>query len=78
LKNGDSSAIAKAAHALKSMSLNVGARRLALACSAIEDAARNNAEKSEIVKLCKLAAQEFRDTHRALPATLQEYQNAAA
>ncbi|GJL92424.1 MAG: hypothetical protein DHS20C04_20830 [Hyphococcus sp.] len=78
MKGGDSRAVAKAAHALKSMSLNVGAHGLARACSAIEDAARNNIGQRELVKLCKLAANEFRDTHRALPATISEYRNLAA
>jgi len=40
LAGGDREAIAKAAHALKSMSFNVGARRVGEACDVLEEAAR--------------------------------------
>ncbi len=78
MKEADSAAIAKAAHALKSMSLNVGAKGLADACAAIENAARDEAPQNTIVKLCKVAATEFRSVHRALPATMHEYGYEAA
>ena len=78
LKSGDKEQIAKAAHALKSMSVNVGARALGDACSAIEHSARRGASSKELVLLCKTAGECFRDAHRALPATISLYQKSAA
>lgn len=78
LKEGEAGAIAKAAHALKSMSLNVGARDLANSCSAVEDAARGNAERVELLRLCKSVSSDFRAVHGALPAMMNEYRSIAA
>ncbi|WP_165793481.1 hybrid sensor histidine kinase/response regulator [Hyphococcus luteus] len=78
LKTGDNEAVAQAAHALKSMSVNVGARRLGAACGEIEREARNGAAKAALSALCKQAAAEFRETHRALPALMQEFKQSAA
>jgi two-component system sensor histidine kinase BarA len=78
LKNGDHQKLAKAAHALKSMSLNVGARALAAACSDIEQAAADGKDRRELITLCKVAADAFRQAHGALPATVQIFQKHAA
>lgn len=78
LKSGDKEQVAKAAHALKSMSVNVGARALGDACAEIEHAARGGASSKELVELCKAASACFRDAHRALPRTLSLYQKSAA
>ncbi|WP_375202238.1 ATP-binding protein [Hyphococcus sp.] len=78
LKGGNKEQIAKAAHALKSMSVNVGARALGEACAAVEHAARGGASTKELVALCKATADHYRDARRALPATLNLYQKNAA
>ena len=74
----DHATIAKTAHALKSMSLNVGAQRLAEACSKIEDCAIDNAPMPELILLIKIAAKDFRKTQKVLPAIIQEYSRSAA
>ena len=78
LKHGDNEAVASAAHALKSMSVNVGARRLGAACADIEAAARAGAARPALSALCKKAAAEFREAHRALPEVMQGYKKSAA
>ncbi len=78
LKKGDQKEIASAAHALKSMSVNVGARCLGAACSAIEAEARSGASKATLSALCKQAASEFREAHAALPAIMQDFRRTAA
>ncbi len=78
LRTGDAEAIAKAAHALKSLSVNVGAQRLGAACGDIEAEARAGAPKSTLNALCKKAAAEYREAHRALPGLMQEYKKSAA
>ncbi len=78
LKGGDKEQLAKAAHALKSMSVNVGARALGEACAAVEHAARDGASSKELVALCKATADQYREALRALPATINLYQKAAA
>ncbi|MAW82530.1 MAG: hybrid sensor histidine kinase/response regulator [Parvularcula sp.] len=78
LKRGDKDDIAKSAHALKSMSVNVGARLLGESCAAIEQAARTGAPQSELTLLCKKAADQFREAHRALPETVRIYEKSAA
>ncbi|MCK5746116.1 MAG: Hpt domain-containing protein, partial [Oricola sp.] len=78
LKTGDNEAIASAAHALKSMSVNVGARSLGAACADIERQARAGASKAALSTCCKAAAAAFRETHAALPALVAEYKRSAA
>ncbi len=78
LKSGSNEQIARAAHALKSMSVNVGARALGGACGNIEAQARAGANSAELSALCKVAAMEFRAVHKALPALLGEYEKSAA
>lgn len=77
-KHGESAEIAKCAHALKSMSLNVGARKLAAHCSELEEIARssNDATKiksvtSELLLLVKptlIQAAELKDKYSVVAA----------
>ncbi|MFC2950685.1 ATP-binding protein [Marinicaulis aureus] len=78
LKTGDKEQIARAAHALKSMSVNVGARALGEACAAVEHAAREGASSKELVALCKTTANIYREALRDLPAAINLYQKIAA
>ncbi len=74
----DRSGIAKAAHALKSMSVNVGAVRLAQACAAIEENALAGASRNELATLVNIAGQRFREAQSHLPKMIDYYaQNAA-
>ena len=77
-KTGDQTIIAKKAHALKSMSLNVGAQKLSAACAAIEDRAKDKAALQELAGLIKAAGKEFRVTHKALPDLIEQYSRSAA
>jgi two-component system sensor histidine kinase BarA len=77
-KSNDNEKIARAAHALKSMSVNVGARALGAACANIEAQARAGASKEALSALCKTAAMEFRQAHKAIPAMIGEYSSRAA
>lgn len=65
--------IAKAAHALKSMSVNVGARRLSDAAAMLEDAAKRGEDPSQFVALVKAVVSEFRATHEALPDQKRQF-----
>ncbi|WP_411816317.1 ATP-binding protein [Hyphococcus sp. DH-69] len=78
LKSGDRETIAKAAHALKSMSVNVGARALGAACSEIEAQARSDASLKAISALCKIAVMEFKTAHKAIPSVIGTLQKKAA
>ncbi|GJL94575.1 MAG: histidine kinase [Hyphococcus sp.] len=77
-KSNDKHTIAHAAHALKSMSVNVGAKNLGDVCSKIELSAKGNAPMSDIVGMIKQAGAQFRQTHTALPAMLEKYSKLAA
>lgn len=66
---------ASAAHALKSMSLNSGARRLAEVCSRIEIRAKNNEKPLDDLML---AREVFIATHKALPDVMDSYARKAA
>ncbi len=77
-KANDPAAVTKAAHALKSMSLSVGADELARACSAIEESANKSAPMPQLVSLIKFAGKKFRDTHNALPAIIEQYSRSVA
>ncbi len=70
--------IAKAAHALKSMSVNVGANDLGQACADIEGAARTDAPRDEITALIDAAGLAFRAAHECLPKMLDHYERRAA
>lgn len=74
----DKSEIKKAAHALKSMSLNVGAAPLAAVCGEIERKAVENAPINEIASDVKTAALVYRKTTKALPAIIADYERNAA
>ncbi len=77
-KADDDKEIAKAAHALKSMSLNVGARVLAATCSKIEELAIAGGDIKEIALLIKQSGEDFRSTHSALPTVMEAYASRAA
>ena len=77
-KSGDDEEIAKAAHALKSMSLNVGARRLAAACADIEIMAKKGADRTKVINGIKHAAAEYREVQAMLPEVLTHYEQRAA
>ncbi|HEX8234231.1 MAG TPA: EAL domain-containing protein [Caulobacteraceae bacterium] len=75
-ESGDSPGVAKAAHALKSMSLNIGARRVAAVCAKVEAEAREGTldparlpETSEAVAATLAAlANGYAETAAAAPA----------
>lgn len=77
-KSKDNEKIAKAAHALKSMSVNVGACALGAACSNLEAQARAGAAVASMSALCKIVAKEYRAAHQALPAAIKTYEKTAA
>ncbi|MBT8471571.1 MAG: response regulator [Marinicaulis sp.] len=77
-KAKDAKRIAKAAHALKSMSLNVGAASLANACAAVENASHSGAELSKLYPLIKNTSAIYRTTAQELPEMLQRYAPKAA
>ena len=74
VKAGDKAEIASAAHALKSMSINVGAKQLGEACSAIELSDPQTANYGAMLKALK---KEFSTTFEELPALKQEFSTAA-
>lgn len=74
----DRSEIKSAAHALKSMSLNVGARRLAEACASVEQKAADKAALDELRQGVESAAAVYRATIKALPAMTARYAKKAA
>ena len=78
LDSGEHKAIASGAHALKSMSLNVGARPLAHICREIEDAAREKKTVGEIAELYSNCAQKLKTTLEALPAVIEEQRQKVA
>lgn len=69
----DHAKIASAAHALKSMSVNVGANKLAAACGEIETAARSGQAIEDLKILVKSAAEAFRQTIDELPRVMENY-----
>ncbi|MEO0399261.1 MAG: ATP-binding protein [Pseudomonadota bacterium] len=76
VQSGDRSEIASAAHALKSMSLNIGARPLADACAALENAARSGSgDVSPLLAPLKAA---FAIAHKRLPSVRAQYARFAA
>ncbi len=78
VKAEDKAEVEKAAHALKSMSANVGARPLFDAATAVEEAARNGADMSAITKLTKKTGEMFKQTHLALPDVMARFHKTAA
>ena len=69
---------ASAAHALKSMSLNVGARPLADACGVIELNAKQGRDFKTIARLVKNCSGVFSKTHKALPNVASQFEQKAA
>ena len=67
--------IASAAHALKSMSFNVGARRLGEACAQIE---RQASDLAALPALLRDVRRDYTATIEEIPATLRRYAPAAA
>ncbi|MBI1366320.1 MAG: response regulator [Alphaproteobacteria bacterium] len=74
----DAKELKSSAHALKSMSLNVGARRLAEAASAIEQEAAGACDAARIRALMGRIRDEFAAAHEALPAIRSSYARDAA
>jgi len=78
LESGELDAIRKAAHALKSMSLNVGARTLAAECGDIE----RRAAAGDDIEACSApmpaARRAFAAAHRALPEMRAKFSRSAA
>jgi two-component system sensor histidine kinase BarA len=75
VQSGDAREIASAAHALKGMSLNVGARKLGEACAAVERTAH---EGGDVNPLMKSVRREYSRAHAALPDVIEEYKPRAA
>ena len=71
----DPKEIASAAHALKSMSFNVGARRLGEACAQIE---RQASDLAALAALLRDVRRDYTATIEEIPATLRLYAPAAA
>jgi signal transduction histidine kinase/CheY-like chemotaxis protein/HPt (histidine-containing phosphotransfer) domain-containing protein len=77
-KTNDYGEIAKAAHALKSMSVNVGACVLAESCAALEKIAHERRAMTDIIALLKNTTEAFRKTHSALPEVIELFSREAA
>ena len=77
-KTKDHVAVAKAAHALKSMSVNVGASKLGAICAKIEYAAIAKAPFEELADKTNKAATCFKATRKEVPAMLERYTSKAA
>ncbi|HNR75667.1 MAG TPA: Hpt domain-containing protein [Parvularculaceae bacterium] len=75
MKARDPKEIASAAHALKSMSYNVGARRLGEACAAVE---RRSAELSVLPDLLRAVRREYAAAIDEAPTVKRRYTRAAA
>ncbi len=74
-KDRDPKELASAAHALKSMSFNVGARTLGEACAAVE---RQSAEVAALPGLLRTVRREYSATIDEIPAVRGRYARAAA
>ncbi|MEM8935768.1 MAG: ATP-binding protein [Pseudomonadota bacterium] len=75
---GDYDEIARAAHALKSMSVNIGARKLAETCGLAEDRARTKMSLSRVNEAIAEATRAYRDVQRVLPNLIERYRASAA
>jgi two-component system sensor histidine kinase BarA len=78
MRAGGAGEIKSAAHALKSMSVNVGARDLAEACAEIERLARAGGEQDAFAPLAAKVKAAFADAQRAIPSTRAKYARSAA
>jgi two-component system sensor histidine kinase BarA len=78
IRASDAKEIKSAAHALKSMSVNVGARELGAACSAIEKHAAAGGNEEAYSSMLITVRDAFSAAHQALPAVRQAYARSAA
>lgn len=78
MRAGDPDEIKSAAHALKSMSANIGARHLAETCAEIERLARNGGAPETYPPLIEKAKAKFADAHRAIPSVRAKFARSAA
>ncbi|GAB4518063.1 MAG: hypothetical protein Kow00133_02870 [Amphiplicatus sp.] len=78
IKSGERAETKKAAHALKSMSLNVGAQKLAVLCREIEAAAHEGGEDEAFAALLAAARKAFSEARRAAPQVKARYSKNAA
>jgi HPt (histidine-containing phosphotransfer) domain-containing protein len=74
-KGRDAKEIASAAHALKSMAFNVGARPLGEACAAVE---RRSADIAALPELLRAVRKEYSATMDEIPDVRRRYARAAA
>lgn len=77
-KSQDANEIKSAAHALKSMSLNVGATRLAKTCAVIEERASGDASFTELSNLIKHASKNYQNALSKLPELIEQFSMRAA
>ena len=78
LDSGDPTVISKAAHALKSTSVNVGAVKLATKCGEIENGAANGALMSDLRDRVTEAISIYEATDAALPRLTEYFRRNAA
>jgi two-component system sensor histidine kinase BarA len=78
VRAGDAGEIKSAAHALKSMSVNVGARTLGAACAAVENHAASGGDRAALRPMMIAVREAFEAAHRALGATRAAYTRDAA
>ncbi len=78
VQSGDSDTIRRAAHSLKSMSVNVGATALGAACGKIETKAREGATLAELRLMMAEARAAFVAAHEGLEAAKSRYGPKAA
>jgi len=77
-EENDNISLKKSAHALKSISLNVGASELAGICSLIESKAHENADKDTLEGLKEPLRQSFKATLKELPRIRDTFGKSAA
>jgi two-component system sensor histidine kinase BarA len=78
LRGGEAKSIKSAAHALKSMSVNVGARALAQVCGDIETLALSATQSAAYAPLTNRLKKEFSAAHAELPSAYEQYGRKAA
>lgn len=78
MRAGDVDEIKSAAHALKSMSANVGARHLAKACAEVERSARAGGAREVYPPLAVTVKTAFAEAHRAIPSVRAKFARSAA
>ncbi|MEO1242743.1 MAG: ATP-binding protein [Pseudomonadota bacterium] len=77
-RSQDPDEIKSAAHALKSMSLNVGATRLAKACATIEERADDGASLAALNVMIKQAGKDYQAALSKLPDLIEQFSVCAA